>query len=275
MISRSIVLLPLLKAREVKTLRSVEFSKSIFNKLPHREVQSMSVPMLFETKAKENKTVYISYDNRQTIHKEKVHHHFNYSQQLNTANTNTTKSNLFFHTNTDINSQHNTLNQNFNTTKSNLFSHTNTDINNQNSTLNRNINATSVLNKSFSLQKKTRPINLVSKLLQTVNNNFTEAVSLVNKTSFKNQTTAEQINKNVENFIYKTESHVEVRLEQIENKIKSIKQSERTMPKPEASLLIKERLSSNKEIQNISEKVYSLVLKKFEREQRRRGNLYA
>ncbi len=243
MISRSIVLLPLLKAREVKTLRSVEFSKSIFNKLPHREVQSMSVPMLFETKTKENKTVYISYDNTHKTDKSNIQNHSNFYKQINSINT--IESNLFFQTNTAIKSQ--------------------------NSTLNQNMNKTSVFNKSFNIQKNSKPIRSTSDSSPKINNKFENLILQNENTSL----TQKSISKHVENFIYKTENHVETRLEKIENKIKHIKQSENIMPELATSMMIKSILPSNKEIQNISEKVYSLVLKKFEREQRRKGNLYA
>lgn len=80
-----------------------------------------------------------------------------------------------------------------------------------------------------------------------------------------------------ENLVYKLEKKVEEISEKLRKSIihKSEEKSVTERLNIIKTLTKEDRIQQNREIQSLSEKVYSLVMKKYDRERRRRGDLYA
>jgi len=249
MTSRSILILPAHK--NIRTLNSstLEFSHAIMKKLSQHKVVRVASPLLVENKSKQNATVYINNDNR---------------KQKNEITINNQLTQKF---NTNVDAQYNLL---LNTAKQIMNK---TFLKKDNNVINSHTSLHNIQNKETLNSDKQKP--LINNMKQTF-------YSLNKETNiFKSHTQKSTIQQNnllsktVQNLIYKSENKLEIRLQNIETQIQHLTKDIITTETKKFSAPQIKQINNKNELTNLSQKVYTLVLKKFKNEQRRKGNLYA
>ncbi len=264
MVGRSITLLTMSKKKKTYEGISTAFSKKILNALQRYSSMRVSVPLLFEQKKKLQHNVYVTHKHKTNITQITKHKHINI---LNAQKTDTRTANNFFYKQEKV--SHKKINYIQETREKNLFSY------------NYSFNE-----KKFSSVAHTQHSNNIHKK----NLVFTSKVDKKSLYNIENQESKSFIyaaqnetllNTNVlqkvQNLVYKSENITEVRLQEIENNIVNLT---KVVNKPKVlqnsqPSSTDERVTYNVQLQEMSEKVYALLMKKYNNEQRRKGNLYA
>jgi len=248
MTNRSILISSTYKG--VKKLHSniTQFSYDIIERTPNHKISEPSINLLFEKKIQKNNIVNINNYTSENINGVTVNNEIHNS--LLTMATQITNKSLFF--------KHNVINPTFTT---------NTILKKEILTNRKFVNK--ITNELENAKHKTylhKYVNIDSK--QIFN-------SLQNKNYASNINNEKVISKTIKKFIYKTENKVELRLEKIENKIENLHQKTLLTEVESTSISKTEQFSQKYDLNELSQKVYSLIMKQFKHEQRRKGNLYA
>jgi len=249
MTSHLILILPAHK--NIRTLNSsaVEFSHAIMKKLSQHKVVPVALPLLFENKSKQNATVYINNDNR---------------KQKNEITINNQLTQKF---STGVDAPHNLL---LNMAKQIMNT---TFLKKNNNVINSHTSLQNIQNKEILNIYKQEP--LINNMKQTFYSLHKEINIFKSHTK---KSTIQQNNlpsKTVQNLIYKSENKLEIRLQNIENKIQHLSKDIITTETKKFSAPQIQQINNKNELTNLSQKVYTLVLKQFKNEQKRKGNLYA
>jgi len=274
MTSRSILILPEHRGVKAPLCIATQFSQSIMSKIPVHNLIAVSVPQLYKTHKKETKTIYISYENQQNSYKSTVnnqithkidahldtHHHLfstmatkiiNKVYSLNKSST--------FKTNLTM---YNTVNRHI----SLAYKQTGKIQNNNHGTASTMINKmTNISQNKYEITPLTSELNSRQEKENNFyfhkNNTFISEDNLVSKT--------------VQNFIYKSENKIETRIQNIESTIETLQERTAQAVQKKSSPEVVQQTPQKSDLNLLSQKVYTLILKQFKQEQRRKGNLYA
>jgi len=294
----SIALLSLPKMKKRDVLISLEFSIKIFDKTPIFSNFRVFVPLLFEKKITNKSDVSItnSSNNFYISNKNQLFSNFRVSAPLLFEKKITNKydvsitnsSNNFYISNKNqllkkeiqmnsflADNSENVINYEDNQTFIQESAFTN---NNQFSTKESVFPSQATrLKTTMNYLDGSKHHNILTQNNEFVKNTIDHAYRPENKSLNFIQDDNNAVEKVVKNFVYKSENKVENRLQEIENKIVHMTENESTKKEVSVSEIIskEEREVKNHELHSMSEKVYTLVVKKLDRERARKGDLYA
>lgn len=255
MTNRSILISSTYKG--VRSLHSniTQFSHDIIERTPNHKISKLSINLLFQKKAKESNIVNISNYTNENTNKITVNNEL-HNSLLNMA-TQITNKTLFF--------KDNVLNPTF-TTHTILKKERLKNRKFENKITNELENAKhkTSLHKYVNIDSKQIFNSLQSK---SYTSNFDKENYFISKEKI--------VSKTVKNFIYKSENKVDLRIEKIENKIENLHQKTLLTEIENTSISKTKQFSEKNDLNALSQKVYTLIMKQFKYEQRRKGNLYA
>ena len=271
--SRSILILPQYKGVKAPLCIAAQFSHNIMSKIPAHNLIAVSVPQVFKTDKTENKTVYISYENQKNSYDTTVNNQITHKIDTHLS----AEHNIFSTMSTKIINKTYTLHKKSivqkNTALYNKLDKHISFLYRQTDTIQNSHNEHSfvTINKMHNISKNKQETKLLKSELYATKEDILHFHKSKRSTVNDNL-----ITKSVQNFIYKSENKMETRLEMIENKIEILQEKTVQTSQKEFSTITEIQASVHKSDLNLlSQKVYTLVLKQFKHEQRRKGNLYA
>ncbi len=263
MVGRSITLLTMSKRKNIYKGISMAFSKKILNALEKHGSMRVSVPLFFKHNKQKHHDVYVTHNHKTGTKHVTKHEHKHISVQNDVTPDMQTANNFFYKQENISNKKINYIQ---NARMSKLFSYNYRFDEKKFSSESHNKH-----NNTFVFTSK-----IDKKSLRTIQNQDQISQSFIY--SAKNETSLNKsVLQKVQNLVYKSENTTEVRLEQIENNIINLTKvinKPKTLQNSQKSGT-NERVTYNMQLQEMSEKVYALVMKKYNSEQRRKGNLYA
>ncbi len=264
MVGRSITLLTMSKKKKTYEGISTAFSKQILNALQRYAFMRVSVPLLFEQKKKKQDNVHVTHKHKTDVIHITKHKHVNIH---NDAKTDIKTANNFFYKQEKI--SHKKINYIQQTRENKLFSYNYLFDEKKFSSVSHTISSKNEHNNNFVFTSKVDKTNV-----HNIENQ--ESRSFIYSTQNEASHNTSVLQK-VQNLVYKSENTTEVRLQEIENTVMNLTKvvnKPKVMQNSQTSSK-DERVTYNAQLQEMSEKVYALVMKKYNSEQRRKGNLYA